>query len=244
MNAVFSCSIDDGHPFDTRAAELLEKNGLNATFFIPIKNRECMKVMTKSEICEIGQRFEIGSHTYDHCFLKDLPISEARRQIYEGKIHLENILGKKVNGFCYPGGKYRSEHADIVASAGFRYARTTVNLCLDAGDRPFEMPTTCQFYPHNRDVYLRNFIKGGNWLRRQKCLRLALQHENWINRLYALFAYSIEYEAVFHLWGHCKDIDELGAWKEFDRFLAHVASLVSPENRLSNEQLATRSFTH
>lgn len=242
MDAVFSCSLDDGHPSDMKAVELLRKRGMNATFYIPIKNREEVKVLSESEIRQIGNEFEIGSHTYDHCYLKNLPLKDAHYQVVEGKKQLEDILGRQVTGFCYPGGKYRHEHADLVQSAGFQHARTTMNLCFDTGKRPFEMPTTFQFYPHDRDVYLRNFVKGGNWLKRYEGLRLALKYENWIDRLYALFEHASQHGDVFHLWGHSKDMDELDAWQEFDQFLAYVATSVAPENRLSNAQLATRGF--
>ena len=242
MGAIFSCSLDDGHPSDMKAIALLRKNGVTATFYIPIKNHEGRQVVSKSEIREIGNEFEVGSHTYDHRFLKNLGIKEAQYQVIEGKNRLEDMLGRQVAGFCYPGGKYRPEHADLVQSAGFRYARTTMNLCFDTGEQPFEMPTTFQFYPHGRDVYLRNFVKGGNWLTRQSGLRLALKHENWINRLYALFDYATQHDGVFHLWGHSKDIDELNAWQEFDRFLAYVAKKVAVKDRLNNEQLAVRGF--
>jgi len=242
MSVVFSCSLDDGHPSDMKAVELLGKRGVNATFFIPIKNREGMKVLSEAEIRQIGNDFEIGSHTVDHCFLKYLAPKEAQYQVSEGKERLEDVLGRQVTGFCYPGGKYRPEHTEFVKSAGFQYARTTMNLRFDAGDLPYEMPTSFQFYPHDRNVYLRNFAKGGNWLMRHEGLRLALKHKNWIDRLYALFEHSAQHVSVFHLWGHSKDIDELDAWQEFDRFLAHVATRVAPKDRLTNEQLAARRF--
>jgi len=242
MGAIFSCSLDDGHPSDMKAVELLAKNGINATFYIPIRNREGRPVLPTSDIVEISKNFEIGSHTYDHCYLKNLDARTAHYQIATGKAILEEVIGREIPGFCYPGGKYRHEHAGLVRSVGFRYARTTMNLCFDSGTRPFEMPTTCQFYPHDRNVYVRNFAKGGQWLKRRQGLRLALQHEHWIKRLYALFEYANGRDEVFHLWGHSKDIDELGAWREFDRFLAHVATRVGPKNRLNNGQLAAQSF--
>jgi peptidoglycan/xylan/chitin deacetylase (PgdA/CDA1 family) len=242
MSIAFTCSIDDGHPSDLRTAELLSKHGLNGTFFVPIKNREGPAVMTGAQIREIGRRFEIGSHTYDHCFLRDIDITEAHYQINEGKKRLEDMLGRKVTGFCYPGGKYRQGDTDMVKAAGFRYARTTMNLCFDTGDNPFEMPTTVQFYPHHRNVYVRNFAKFGKWVERQNGLRLAVQHKNWIERLYAMFDHAARRGGLFHLWGHSKDIDQFNAWSELDRFLAYVASKVAPQNRLSNEQLAARYF--
>jgi hypothetical protein len=102
------------------------------------------------------------------------------------------------------------------------------------------MPTTVQFYPHTRDVYIRNFIKGKNWLNKLKGLQLALEHEKWIDRLYALFDYCMENGGLFHLWAHSEDIEKLNAWREFDNFLRYVQSRVAPEDRLTNEQVVDR----
>lgn len=242
MPAVFTCSIDDGHPLDLRTAGLLAKHGLEATFYIPVQNREGPHVLGRQELRELGQRFEIGSHTFEHCFLKYLTPEQASFQVREGKARLEELLGKPIAGFCYPGGKYLRQHVDLVRAAGFRYARTTENLCFDGGLSPFEMPTTLQFFPHGRDVYLRNFVRGGNWARRQEALMIVLRHPHWLDRLYALFERSLQRNGVFHLWGHSSDIEAAGAWDEFDRFLGHVASCVPRRNRLSNEVLAARSF--
>lgn len=242
MSALFTCSIDDGHPSDMKMAELLEKYGLRGTFYLPIRNREGLPVMADAQIRELGRRFEIGSHTYDHCYLKSVGINEARSQITEGKKRLEDLLGQDVAGFCYPGGKYRKEHVDMVRSAGFSYARTTLNLCFDAGDSLFEVPTTSQFYPHHRSVYLRNFAKYGNWGKRRRGLEIALRHHDWIERTYALFDYACAQDRVFHLWAHSHDVDDLKAWCEVDRFFAYVASKVTPQNRLSNRQLVSRNF--
>jgi len=242
MSTIFTCSIDDGHPSDLRVADLLDKHGLNATFFIPIKNREGADMMTRQQIRDISKRFEVGSHTYDHCFLKGVPVEEAHFQITEGKRQLEDMLGKPVAGFCYPGGKYGPEHANLVQSAGFRYARTTMNLCFDTGVNAYEMPTTFQFYPHDRSVYLRNFAKSGQWTHRQSGLRLAMQHKDWMTRLYALFDHACQHGGTFHLWGHSQDIDKLAAWDQLDRFLGHVASRTAMQDRMDNGQLAALYF--
>lgn len=240
MPTIFTCSIDDGHPSDLKMATLLNKHGLNGTFYIPVRNREGQSVMSPSQIRNIDARFEIGSHTYDHCFLNNVDMAQARHQVEEGKKILEDMLGKSVAGFCYPGGKYRPEHADLVREAGFTYARTTMNLCFDAGIKPFEMPTTCQFYPHGKSVYLRNFISGGQWPRRLPGLAVTLKINHWIERLYALFDHACESESVFHLWAHSQDIERLGAWRELDFFLAYASSSVNEKNRLDNAQLFSR----
>jgi peptidoglycan/xylan/chitin deacetylase (PgdA/CDA1 family) len=242
MGAVFTFSTDDGHPSDVKMAELLGKNRLNGTFYIPIKNREGLPVMSKAQIREVGRHFEIGSHTYDHCYLKTVGLVEANRQITEGKKELEDLVGKTVAGFSYPGGKYCGAHAAMVKSAGFEYARTSMNLCFDAGRNRFEIPTTIQFYPHSKAVYLRNFIKAGRWHNRNNGLKLAVQYSNWLERLYALFDYSCQQEGVFHLWAHSEDINKFKAWDELDQFFAYVAQKVAVQNRLSNQQLASKEY--
>jgi peptidoglycan/xylan/chitin deacetylase (PgdA/CDA1 family) len=238
MGAVFTCSIDDGHPSDMKAAELLNKHGMNGTFFIPVKNSEGSPVLSRAQLLEIGVRFEIGSHTFDHLFLKNADAPTAQYQIEAGKSRLEDMIGREVDGFCYPGGKYGRQHINMVRSAGFRYARTTENLCFSVGERPLQMPTTVQFYPHDRSVYLRNFVKQGNWIERRTGLLLALRHKDWIKRLYTLFEHANREEKLFHLWFHSEDIDKLNAWKMLDHFLGHVAERVAICDRLSNGQLA------
>lgn len=240
MGAVFTCSIDDGHPLDMKMADLLSKHGIGATFYVPIRNCEGDAVLDKPQIRELSRQFEIGSHTYDHCYLKAVDIRQSYRQIHDGKRMLEDTLGTQVNGFCYPGGRYRQCDVDLVKACNFTYARTTMNLCFDAGNKPFEMPTTIQFYPHVRSVYLRNYAGSGEWLKRADGLRLALQHDDWIKRLYGMFDHACRHDAVFHLWGHTKQVEQLGAWDELDRFLSHVAAAIPHTHRLSNQQLAAR----
>lgn len=242
MTLAFTCSIDDGHPLDVRMAELLDKHGLNATFFVPIRNREGAYVMSNQNLAELARRFEIGSHTHDHYYLRNLDIRRTYYQISEGKKQLEEVLGKEISGFCYPGGKYRRKDVDLVRACGFKYARTTVNLCLDSGNKPLEMPTTIQFYPHDRWVYLRNFARSGYWLKRSRPLWFVLQQRNWIDRLYALFDYACLHGEVFHLWCHSKQIDEMQAWQKLDAFFLYVAQHVEAANRLTNAQVAEKSF--
>jgi peptidoglycan/xylan/chitin deacetylase (PgdA/CDA1 family) len=243
MTTMFTCSTDDGHPSDMKMAELLGKNGLNGTFFVPIHNREGPPVLAAAQLREIGRVFEIGSHTYDHCYLRDICEAEANRQITVGKSALEDLLGHSVSGFCYPGGKYGRLHMRLVQAAGFAYARTTTNLCVDPGRSRFELPTTIQFYPHTKTVYWRNFVRAGCWNKRSNALRVAVRHDNWIERVYALFDYSCQLGGAFHLWAHSGEIDQLDAWRQLDRFFAYVAKRVEIENRLSNQQLATKLFS-
>ncbi len=238
--AIFSLSVDDGHPLDMRMADLLRKRGMTATFHVPVRNSEGPPVLSVPQLRDLAQDFEIGSHTLEHRYLARLEMHEALRQISEGKRVLQDRLGKSVQGFCYPGGKYRAIHCGMVQAAGFRYARTTQSLRLDVGNQPMEVPTTLQFYPHPRSVLIRNFISQLHWRERWFVLELLLQEEHWLDRLRRLFALVVRRGGIFHLWCHSLDIDRLGLWQELDRFLAEAGEWIPVSRRLTNLQLVTR----
>ncbi len=243
MPTTFACSVDDGHPSDLKMAELLHRHGLQGTFFVPLKNNEGYPVMSPSQMRLLSQEFEIGSHTVDHTYLPSLSLAQARYQIFDSKQKLEDVLGKSIFGFCYPGGKFSKTHIDMVKRAGFQYARTTRNLCFDSGFNRFEIPTTCQFYPHQKAVYVRNFIRWMHWGERQAGLRTVLQHDTWIKRMYGLFDYANQNGSIFHLWTHSHNIDELNLWPELDSFLGHVAANIKPNQSVTNKQLASHFFS-
>jgi len=239
---IFTFSVDDGHPSDMKMADLLGRHDMPGTFYIPIVNDEGQKVLPPTLIRELGQRYEIGSHTFSHCFLNAVDLSQANLQITGGKTMLENVLGRAVAGFCYPGGRFRKEHVELVKYAGFAYARTTMNLCFDAGVDRYRMPTSFQFYPHDRAVYVRNFVRGGRWAHRFDGLQLILGRKAWIKRMYRLFDHAHANNTVFHLWSHSGDVDSLDAWDELEEFLAYVRECVPPTNRLCNGDLAALFF--
>jgi len=242
MGAIFTCSIDDGHPSDLKMADLLARHGLTGTFYVPLANREGLPVMEPAQVRDLAGSFEIGSHTLDHSYLKSISDDEARRQVVEGKHRLEDELGQTVPGFCYPGGRFDKRHVNMVRDTGFAYARTTRNLCFHPGQAPHEMPTTIQFYPHGKGVYVRNFVSGGEWATRMPGLHDALRPREWTGRLYALFDRAVRDGSVFHLWCHSHDIDAIEGWQEMDRFLAYAATGTKKNDRLNNHELAARFF--
>ncbi|HEX7643168.1 MAG TPA: polysaccharide deacetylase family protein [Noviherbaspirillum sp.] len=237
MPAIFSISIDDGGLSDIRVAEILARHGMRGTFFIPIHNREGARVLGQAQIREIGRQFELGSHTYDHCFLDAVDWRTAGFQVRQGKHRLEEMTGAAVPGFCYPGGKFSKAHESLVAEAGFHYARSTRSLCLDIGRR-YAMGTTCQFYPHAAGAYVRNYLRQGDWAGRRRGLLAALRGRDWLSRIYALFELACDEGGVFHLWGHSGDFDNCGIWDEFEAFIAYAGGCIPQSARMTNLQLA------
>lgn len=241
-HATFSFSVDDGHPLDLRMADLLLRHELAATFYVPMRNREGPPVLQAAQLRQLAKDFEIGSHTRDHQFLNQVPADLARRQIVDGKAALEDQLGCAVAGFCYPGGQYRALHCRMVQQAGFRYARTTQNLRLDASEHPFELPVSLQFYPHSRQVLLRNFLSGRHWLKRQAAWRICAAEADWLERLYRLFDHAVQTKSLFHLWCHSRDIDRLQLWQPLDEFLGLVAHHIPARRRVDNAALVEQNL--
>lgn len=234
-SALVTLSFDDGHPLDLRLAEMLTRHGFGATFYVPLTNVEGLPVMTSAQIRELyGAGFEIGSHTLSHCYLTRVDELTASTQIGEGKSRLEDALGEAVPGFCYPGGRYRPIHADLVRKAGFLYARTITNFHADVGENPYAIPVSIQLYPHPRDVYLRNFVRRGAWTQRARMLLVALAQGELLARLKALFDVAQRTHGVFHLWGHSWELEEFNGWSVLDEFLRYAAQSLPPERHLTN----------
>lgn len=239
----FTMSVDDGHPLDLRMAALLQAHQIKATFYLPLANHEGAPVLSPAAIRELAQGFEVGSHTCSHRFLNTLHGAQAWREIAEGKQRLQDCLGSTVDGFCYPGGRHQHLHRLQVRAAGFSYARTTQNLRIDTEFPRFEMPTTAQFYPHQRTVFFRNFITQRAWGKRRVALAVALATDDWLARLHALLDLALRQGAVFHLWCHSIDIENLELWEQLDIFLRRVAQEIDISQRICNRDLITLQTT-
>jgi peptidoglycan/xylan/chitin deacetylase (PgdA/CDA1 family) len=82
-----------------------------------------------------GELIEIGAHTRFHPMLPWLSPERQKDEILAGKYELEEILGRKVNGFSYPNGRATVEAKRIVSEAGFVYACTSLqDLVRPASD--------------------------------------------------------------------------------------------------------------
>jgi hypothetical protein len=99
------------------------------------------------------------------------------------------------------------------------------------------MPTTIQFYPHRRRVFLQNYLtKGG--LNRYQLLPTLLAHGDLKSQLISSMKYVALKGGIFHLWGHAWEFDKFGGWALLNEVLAAACDLFAPESRLSSLELA------
>ena len=150
-------TFDDGYLDNFEyAAPILEDLGFRATIFClsaclgslsawtddPLWRG--IPLMAAEEIRELSERgFEIGSHTRSHCDLgrtsREDPL-RVRREIFDSRTELEDILGKPVSAFCYPYGSLSPESVECVREAGYTSARSVRRTRIGRMYDPFMLP--------------------------------------------------------------------------------------------------------
>jgi peptidoglycan/xylan/chitin deacetylase (PgdA/CDA1 family) len=82
---------------------------------------------------------EISSHTQSHPILTNCTDARLRTELNESRIRLEEMLGHRVEQFCYPNGNYSERVYREVARAGYRVAVTTDDGLVSPGDDPLRL---------------------------------------------------------------------------------------------------------
>jgi len=215
-------SIDDGHPADLHTAELLNKYGLAATFYIPRGNAE-REVLSPVEIRALAKQFEIGAHTINHVSLNSVSERCAWKEIHEGKDWLEQVVGRKVVSFCYPKGKFNRNIVTMVRNAGFLGARTClINLhCLPRD--PFICGVSTQAWSHSRTVQLRHAVLERNFAGALNFVRVYKGETDWQRHFLHALDYVELHGGVAHLSLHSWEIDTHDNWQKLELVLKHVA---------------------
>jgi peptidoglycan/xylan/chitin deacetylase (PgdA/CDA1 family) len=215
-------SVDDGYPGDLKAADLFRKYGLHATFYIPADNPE-RPLMTRSQVRELGQAFEIGSHTYHHTPLKSMSEENAWAEIQDGKKWLEDTLGESPIAFCYPRGKVSRRAVALVKRAGFFGARTSLHHLCHFPDNPFLWGVTTLAHRHSKIIHVRHALLERNFVGVRNFFLTHKGATDWQEH----FSYGLDDVAknggIAHLCLHSWEIEELGEWRKLESVLDSVA---------------------
>ncbi len=120
-------TFDDGSETDlVAAAPILQQAGFNATFYITsgwLGQPGRLSIAQLNELSRHG--FEIGCHSMTHAYLTDLDDRGLQRETAEAKSGLEQIIGKPVDHFSCPGGRYNDRVAKAARAAGYRTVATS-----------------------------------------------------------------------------------------------------------------------
>ena len=61
----------------------------------------------------------ISSHTFNHNTLTVLDEFSLKKELYESKSNLENLLGKSIDSICFPKGMFNNRVIDIAKKVGY-----------------------------------------------------------------------------------------------------------------------------
>ena len=120
-------TFDDGCETDLlAAAPILERAGLNATFFVTAGRIGSHGFLSIPQLRELNRRgFEIGCHSMTHAYLSDLDEQGQHREIAEAKTQLEQMIGCSVDHFSCPGGRFDVRALRVARDAGFQTVSTS-----------------------------------------------------------------------------------------------------------------------
>jgi peptidoglycan/xylan/chitin deacetylase (PgdA/CDA1 family) len=115
------------------------------------------RTMTREELVRLatGELLEIGAHTRFHPMLPRLQVEEQRAEIVGSKRELEDMLGRRVDGFAYPNGRATTHAKKIVREAGFVFACTSLHDVVRPASDLYELTRFWQ-----TDVDGERFMRG------------------------------------------------------------------------------------
>jgi hypothetical protein len=234
-------SWDDGAVEDLKLMDLSLKYKVPGMFFIPATNPE-RRVLSSENIKKIDSNsFEIGAHTYSHKYLSKLPLNEAQQEIVSGKDYLMQLLGKEVDHFCFPGGKYNSELINMTRRY-FSSARTADTGALIEKDS-FLIRPAIHFYDRGKLSLLYNSVKN------MSLICPAIVKNIFEDRYFDLLKKIIEslnnYEGTHRMivWGHSWEIEQFSLWDDLDDFFQWLTKDYSSNLRHYSEILKSNHIS-
>jgi hypothetical protein len=235
--ACLTLSWDDGHPLDSRVADLMVRHNLRGTFYIPRVSEHDR--MPAAQIRELSEIFEVGAHTLRHAILTRVDDGQAWQEIHGGKRWLEDITGKPCSLFCPPAGRYAKRHLRMAELAGYQAIRTVELLSLGWPRRVgalLSLPTSVQVWSHGMQSYIQNAIKRGAFENLWRYVMLG-RSVDWPELSRTLFSKSLQRGGVFHLWAHSWEIEDSRAWRRLDDLMRFFAEHADQAPALSNGEV-------
>jgi hypothetical protein len=209
-----SFSWDDGAVEDLKLMDISLKHGIPGIFFIPATNKE-RDVISKKEIQLLtANNFEVGSHTYSHCYLTQISFKKAIEEMISGKDFLEQITGREVPHFCFPGGYYNKKLVDV-SRVYFKSARSADTGALVEYES-FLVKPSFHFFDRGKRSLVFNSLKNNSII-----FRIVLKYilsADYFDILVKILVELSDMPELYRVivWGHSWEINQFDLWKKLE----------------------------
>ena len=204
---VLTLSYDDGVVQDIRLMEILNRNGIKATFnintgmYLP-EDTVREKYYGRMKLSEALALYkdsghEVAVHGLTHPALDRIPTDEALTEILEDRKNIEKQYGTLARGMAYPGGTYSQTVMDELKLCGICYARTIKSTELVTFPQNWlEWNPTC----HHKNPKLMELTR-----------RFVDESPRYGNQVWMLY-----------VWGHSFEFDNQDNWHIIEEFAQYA----------------------
>lgn len=147
-------TFDDAYvDFLEQAAPVLKAHGYPATVYavsslvgktsswVGPEGLEPAPLMDAAQLREIqAMGFTVGSHTVSHLRLAEQSDERIHSELRDSKHALEDLLGRRVDHFCYPYGSHDLRCVEAAAQAGYLSGTTCQRGAATSQDDPLSLP--------------------------------------------------------------------------------------------------------
>ena len=200
-------SYDDGVVQDIRLMEILNQNGIKATFnintglYLPedtIREKYYGRMkFSEAKALYTNSGHEVAVHGLTHPALDRIPSDEALTEILEDRKNIEKQYGTLARGMAYPGGTYSQQVMEELKLCGICYARTIQSTeQVDFPKNWLEWHPTC----HHKNPKLMEITK-----------RFVDESPKYGNRIWMLY-----------VWGHSFEFDLQDNWHIIEEFARYA----------------------
>ena len=204
---VLTLSYDDGVVQDIRLMEILNQNGIKATFnintglYLPedtVREKYYGRMkFSEAKALYTNSGHEVAVHGLTHPALDRIPSDEALAEILEDRKNIEKQYGTLARGMAYPGGTYSQQVMEELKLCGICYARTIQSTeQVDFPKNWLEWHPTC----HHKNPKLMEITK-----------RFVDESPKYGNRIWMLY-----------VWGHSFEFDLQDNWHIIEEFARYA----------------------
>ena len=208
---VVTLSYDDQSEQDIRLIDILNKNGMKATFNIStglysyegkqFKEGAVCRRVTRKRAIELykDSGHEVAVHGFSHSYLTQMPSSSVAREVFADRLNLEADFETDVRGMAYPFGdySYSEEVANALRATGIVYSRMT------SATRKFRLPS--------------------DWLKWNPTCKHTDEKLMELAEKFVADATNKE-PMLFYLWGHSFEFEADDNWDVIEKFCEYIGN--------------------